>query len=445
MSIGLQTADRGLLGGTDVLITYVVASSVLGTLVRPGERLVSVNGEAVTDAKQAGALLTAASQLRLRVVTPAGLEEVGGDNCGLDELRRRRRSVRAERMRQLLVMLRIERTAVADDPLDACESDDDPLLGLLIGGGTDGAGEGAEEEDDEEDEEEAGGDGDGENGVGGANGGAADADDGVIRELRRHCLIASNAWAARRQLQTLASTLEETLQTSAEQTSIVSQSFVHVFGALRKATDEQMSTLAAALLPPVRAQISRLGGLVTGAPRGRAAAAEGSRPLGAEYSRTLGRLRRWLAPEAVQRLLQRLWTDALLELTKALQQQLYAPRELGDAFVRGATELLRELAAVLRDTRDGPKREWLRRRATPLHATLALVELPTAALLQQYRIQPTGPTRAAPLVALALRMDDREAAECIAESQPAELAEGAPLVVDGSKALEKYRELEALV
>ena len=39
-----------------------------------------------------------------------------------------------------------------------------------------------------------------------------------------------------------------------------------------------------------------------------------------------------------------------------------------------------------------------------------LTELPTSALLQQYRIQPAGPKRAAPLVALALRMDDPEAA-----------------------------------
>ena len=111
----------------------------------------------------------------------------------------------------------------------------------------------------------------------------------------------------------------------------------------------------------------------------------------------------------------------------------------------GDFELLRTLARVLCAAQSGPSPSWLRRRVAPLQATLCLLELPTTALLQQYRIQPTGPTRAAPLVALALRLDDREAAEILAETQPAELAEGEQLAVDGLPALEAYRKLEPLV
>ena len=86
------------------------------------------------------------------------------------------------------------------------------------------------------------------------------------------------------------------------------------------------------------------------------------------------------------------------------------------------------------------------------------MDAPTGTLLQQCRIQPAGPKRAAPLVALALRMDDRDAAELIATSEINELilsgsvdeasanetgADGAGasglLVVDGTAALEAVR------
>ena len=93
------------------------------------------------------------------------------------------------------------------------------------------------------------------------------------------------------------------------------------------------------------------------------------------------------------------------------------------------------------------RRKWLKRRAAPLQSTLELcTDATTAALLQQCRIQPVGPRRTAVLVALALRMDDRDAAELIATSEPSELmAGGEPgedeqaLAVDGTAALEAVR------
>ncbi|KOO32471.1 hypothetical protein Ctob_013142 [Chrysochromulina tobinii] len=326
--LGVQGVARGLLRGTDVLITYVQPTSVLATLIHPGERVLSVNGEAVTSAAQALRLLKTASQLRVKVQAPPGLEEVGSD--------------------------------------------------------------------------------------------------------------------ARRQLQTLASTIEETLHSSTEQSSIVSACFVEVFGALRRTSDEQISVLADKLLRPVRAHIAKLGAPATPSGTLLGTKAGGASEFNLVQARTLDRLCRWLAPEAVQRLLQRLWTDVLSDLLEALRKQLYTPRELGDSFVKGAIQLMRDFAAVLLDATDGPTKRWLTQRATPLQATLALTELPTAALLQQYRIRPTGPTRAAPLVALALRLDDREAASVVME-QPAELAEGQALNVDGRPALEAYRTLEPLV
>ena len=170
-----------------------------------------------------------------------------------------------------------------------------------------------------------------------------------------------------------------------------------------------------------------------------------------ELSRTYGHvfacLHRWLAAAAMHRLLQRLWTETLAELTRALQQRLFSPRLIGTDFVLGATELLAALGAILREDSNGPSRTWLTQRATPLQSTLKLTDLPTPALLQQYRIQPVGPRRAAPLVALALRMDDGEAASLIAESQPPELADADStlLAVDGLAALEAYgRKVDAL-
>ena len=452
--LGVQGVARGLLRGTDVLVTYVQPTSVLATLIHPGERVLSVNGEAVTSAAQASRMLMAASQLRVKVQAPPGLEEVGSDGVSLEELRQRRRAMLAERMRELLKLLRVETEPPVDDPLDtlAPMKDDDPLLGLL--GGTDGANPGAAEtgpgspatRDVEDDEYEE----DGNDEANEANE-ADEADEGEgggprpvsSRDLRRHCLIASNAWAARRQLQTLASTIEETLHSSTEQSSIVSACFVEVFGALRRTSDEQVSVLADKLLRPVRAHIAKLGAPAT--PSGTLLGSKaGASEFNLVQARTLDRLCRWRAPEAVQRLLQRLWTDLLSDLVEALRKQLYTPRELGDFFVKGANQLMRDFAAVLLDAKDGPTRRWLTQRAAPLQATLALTELPTAALLQQYRIRSSGPTRAAPLVALALRLDDREAASVVME-QPAELGEGQALNVDGRPALEAYRTLEPLV
>jgi hypothetical protein len=450
--LGVQGVARGLLRGTDVLITYVQPTSVLATLIHPGERVLSVNGEAVTSAAQALRLLKTASQLRVKVQAPPGLEEVGSDGVSLEELRQRRREMLAERMRELLKLLRVETEPPVDDPLDAFApmKDDDPMLGLL--GGTDGAKPGAAEpgpgspatrDVDDDEYEEDGNDeaNEGDEGDEGEGGGPRPVSS---RELRRHCLIASNAWAARRQLQTLASTIEETLHSSTEQSSIVSACFVEVFGALRRTSDEQISVLADKLLRPVRAHIAKLGAPATPSGTLLGTKAGGASEFNLVQARTLDRLCRWLAPEAVQRLLQRLWTDVLSDLLEALRKQLYTPRELGDSFVKGAIQLMRDFAAVLLDATDGPTKRWLTQRATPLQATLALTELPTAALLQQYRIRPTGPTRAAPLVALALRLDDREAASVVME-QPAELAEGQALNVDGRPALEAYRTLEPLV
>ena len=438
--------------------------------------LVSVNGEAVHEATRASELLQQASQLRLHVVTPMGLEEMGSDGFGLTEVRRRHASSSARRVEELLETLRLETAPPADDPLSEATREELEVLpggedasmassaqvGGLCGGGDDGSGSGNTDGADNAD-----GDNDDD---GCANDATAhvSGDDVLPWKFRRHCLLGSNAWMARRQLQTLASHLEANLASSAEQYEIASQSFVDAFAALRRAIDEQLAVLGERLLSPMAAHISTLGmpvsspfsasrpessSIAAGESAGQPVAGLGTlsslalgRLLGS-YSHAFTRLHQWLAPEAVQRLLQRLWTEFLAALTRALYQHLYSPRALGDAFVANASEMLHAVACLIRDAHSGPPLGWLRRRATPLHATFALTSLPTAALLQQFRIQPIGPRRAAPLVALALRFDDREAAEGLMGGQPAELGdvdEATGLAVDGLAALEAYRKLEPL-
>ena len=172
-------------------------------------------------------------------------------------------------------------------------------------------------------------------------------------------------------------------------------------------------------------------------------------------------LRAYLGADALKTLLQRMWVEGLLLLSHALSQHMFVPKEIGDAFTRGALALLDSLAVVLDAAGEGPTPEWLRRRAAPLRSTLELCRLSTLALLQQYRIQPAGPRRTAPLVALALRLDDREAAEHVCTREPSELSmgddggdnggdnqggEGArakALAVDGVAALEAVRKGES--
>ena len=318
--------------------------------------------------------------------------------------------------------------------------------------------------------------------------------------LRLRCLLASNAAAARRHLEELACILEDGVAASAEQRQIISDGFVEAFGRLRRAVDTQMAHLLARLLAPLASYMCELSPHQMGAqPRARVSAEEGdedededdgaeeesraergwastaasrSRSRGDESSRALGRLMRsyqggirwlraYLGADALKTLLQRMWVEGLLLLSHALSQHMFVPKEIGDAFTRGALALLDSLAVVLDAAGEGPTPEWLRRRAAPLRSTLELCRLSTLALLQQYRIQPAGPRRTAPLVALALRLDDREAAEHVCTREPSELSmgddggdnggdnqggEGArakALAVDGVAALEAVRKGES--
>jgi hypothetical protein len=136
------------------------------------------------------------------------------------------------------------------------------------------------------------------------------------------------------------------------------------------------------------------------------------------YSDGLRWLRACLGGDALRTLLQRTWMETLALLVQALGQHAFVPQSLGEAFANDVGALLDAFAHVLQCDGHGPTKEWLRRRGAPLRATLELCQLGTPALLQQYRIQPAGPRRTAPLVALAMRMDDREAAEHVCTRDP---------------------------
>jgi hypothetical protein len=51
----------------------------------------------------------------------------------------------------------------------------------------------------------------------------------------------------------------------------------------------------------------------------------------------------------------------LSDLLEALRKQLYTPRELGDSFVKGAIQLMRDFAAVLLDAGFYGEPAWLRK------------------------------------------------------------------------------------
>ena len=78
-------------------------------------------------------------------------------------------------------------------------------------------------------------------------------------------------------------------------------------------------------------------------------------------------------PDQVWRqLLQRLWTDALCRLRRALGTALFSPSEIGARFVSVISDLLSEMCSLLHRGGSGPSREWMQRRAAGLQATPAL-------------------------------------------------------------------------
>ena len=391
--------------------------------------------------------------------------------------------------RSLLTLLRIEPTTLTDDPLDSIDGGgggsggDGGSGGGGGGGGSGGGGSGAvgghssgsvldsvgsleavdavrlplldevlraafegdaaraEEEDDDDDDAKGGAEG-GTVDAPLAAGGATDALAGVgAHELSRRCRVVSNALAAREQIEATASQLEALLNDTAEQRSIVSACYTDLFARLRQLADAQIVQLVERLRIPVSRSIEALGPQLgprrqpsvhdTAQSRAQSHAQAPLAALVRSCTGAIGRLRRLLAHDVMRRLLQRVWTDALAAVAAALVQHLFVPRELGAPFASGALGVLATLAPIVYCDGVGPSREWLRRRAGPLEATLILaVEASSAALVQQCRIQPVGPRRAAPLAALALRMDDRDAAEFLSACEPAELA-----VEDGAKAL----------
>ena len=87
---------------------------------------------------------------------------------------------------------------------------------------------------------------------------------------------------------------------------------------------------------------------------------------------------RSLAPSRGQvwrQLLQRLWTDALCRLRRVLGTALFAPAEIGARFCGVVRGLMREMCTLVHRGGSGLSREWMRRRAAGLQATLALRDL----------------------------------------------------------------------
>ena len=76
-----------------------------------------------------------------------------------------------------------------------------------------------------------------------------------------------------------------------------------------------------------------------------------------------------------RQLLQRLWTDALCRLRHVLGTALFAPSEIGARFCGVVRDLLREMCTLVHRGGSGLSREWMRRRAAGLQATLALRDL----------------------------------------------------------------------
>jgi hypothetical protein len=622
--IVLGNAHRSLLGDVDVVISNVERSSVLHGLVRVGERLVSIDGVPVGDAMAAAATLKAASNPKLHLAAPAGvdLERDGGRPWAvLSQLREERARTMLQSARELLALLRVEETTPVDDPLDKAEgggsegggaegegmvneSSDDltasavsatRLLALEDGALRTALGYGAEDAAGEEEsifatllEDEGGGT-------------SPFLFDGTtVHELRRQCLLTSNAAAARRHLEELASLLETSIEEAGkadvlvagaspanvegvlmvrlkravglkaadingksdpyavlcaggqertsrvvhrslspewnesfelrgklgafmqtglllklfdkdrltkddplgevtvelsdlhtrvskeceaalptqgmvfasvswladapdslnEQRAIISEVFVDVFARLRKASDEQLSSLLRRVVSPLVRHLNQTSPMVAGCAkaalgcctaRGGAGVATNSggdrgggddralARLTRSYARGFSWLRRYLGVDVLQRLLQRVWTEGIAAITRALGQHLFVPRAIGDAFAAGALAVIDELAPVLHCEGDGPSKEWVRRRAAPLRATLELAGISTGALIQQQRIQPKGPKGTAPLVALAMRMDDPAAATLVTGSEFTELCvdDVASLDVDGKPALEQ--------
>ena len=255
------------------------------------------------------------------------------------------------------------------------------------------------------------------------------ADGTTAHELRRQCLLTSNATAARRHLEELATYLEDSLEHGAlEQRQIIAEPLVIVFSRLRKVADDKISGLLRRVLTPLKAYLLLSNTISTAPQHARSGnghpavnATETVAQLARTYARGLSWMRRYLGADVLERLLQRAWTEALAALLRALSQHLFIPREIGDKFATRALALLDELSPVLHCEGDGPSVAWLSRRAAPLRATLELTKVSTTSLLQQYRIQPPGPKRTAALAALALRMDDREAAALVYTMDQAEL------------------------
>ena len=87
---------------------------------------------------------------------------------------------------------------------------------------------------------------------------------------------------------------------------------------------------------------------------------------------------RSLAPSRGQvwrQLLQRLWVDALCRLRRVLGTALFSPSEIGARFCGVVRGLMREMCTLVHRGGSGLSREWMRRRAAGLQATLALRDL----------------------------------------------------------------------
>ena len=266
-----------------------------------------------------------------------------------------------------------------------------------------------------------------------------DRDSGGLHEadsaLRIHCVAANQAIDARERLDSLVSSIEDALSPEPGQRSIACGYFDATFVALRRASEARFTHLAAALLAPLRIYLCSIS---TVSPRSRLAAAAPAAVAPAANTPSaallallsvlepaLQRLRRWLAPNASHRLLQRVWAGFISECGANLQLSLFVPSPLGASYASAAIELLLELPAHFHLGGQGPSAEWMHRHAAPLVLTLRLTELSTPSLLSKVARLPFGPSRTALIVALALRMDDPFAASLVnREAETLEQAAG---------------------
>ena len=213
--------------------------------------------------------------------------------------------------------------------------------------------------------------------------------DPVFEGCRHVCLRASQAWQARRWLCELVDYVEGSLAAWPEQQRIATASFADASAALKRVADERAKCVTEHLLAQLEPAIESTTAAPTPCREGRdwpraidavchwlpAGMQSVRQSVGFTQSlpRGTGSLRRAHHPAGMlARLMQRCWLDVLRSLHARLEQCMYAPRALGDAFCGSAVELLDALREKLLCGGDGPSRAWMVRSAAPFQAPTLL-------------------------------------------------------------------------